>query len=100
MPRINDLRRWLFRRIKSFGDVVEFKVIGKDYYDRRMWYMSDTIRISVYERDCGKRVGVAIKYGNPDLLEFKEFLTFVGAINYIQSKYPHDMYVYYYTKQR
>jgi len=100
MPRIKDLIKWIFRRIKKIDDIAEFKVIEKNYYDKRMWFMADTIRIGIYERGNDRRVGVAIKHSKPDLLEFREFLSLVGAINYIQTRYPQDIYIYYYTKKR
>jgi len=100
MPRINDLSRWIFRRIKRIGDSAEFKIIMDAFRIKRMWYMADTVRISVYSRGGSKRVGVIIKHRKPDLIEFREFLSVVGAINYIESKYPRNSYIYYYTKPK
>jgi len=100
MPRIRDLSRWLFRRIKRIGDSAEFRVIMNAFRIMRMWSMADTVRISVYSRGGAMRVGVIIKHGKPDLIEFREFLSVVGAINYIESKYPRDSYIYYYTKPK
>jgi len=54
----------------------------------------------VYSRGGSKRVGVIIKHRKPDLIEFREFLSVVGAINYIESKYPRNSYIYYYTKPK
>jgi len=100
MPRIKDLSKWILRRINRVGDAVEFKVIMDVFYINRKWYLANTIRIVMYENWRGRRVGVVIKHSKPDLIEFKEFLTIIGAINYIQSRYPQNIYIYYYTKKR
>lgn len=100
MARIKDLTRWVFKRIKKIGDGVEFKVILEALYIKRLWSRATTIRIVVYNRGQSKRVGVVIRQNKPDLIEFKEFLSLNGAINYIESKFPQSSYVYYYRKPK
>jgi len=100
MPRIKSLEKWIFRKIKKIGDFAEFKIIDSDSYRNRKWRYAKTVHISVYRRGEAKRVGVLILDLLSDTVEFKEFLTLVGAINYITSWYPPNIYTYYYTKPK
>jgi len=104
MPRIKNLERWIFRRIKRIGDFAEFRIIDSDFYRKRQWRHAKAVHISVYScrkaKHACKLVGVLIMDLLSDTVEFKEFLSLNGAVNYILSWYPPHIYTYYYTKPK
>jgi len=100
MPKIKNLSRWVFRRIKNVGDAVAFKTILDALYIKRIWKYANDVFIVTYMESDGKRVLVLIRSGLTGKVEYKVFLSLLGAIYYIESRFPRDAYIYYYSKPK
>jgi len=112
MPRINDLSRWLFRRIKKPGDYAYFKIIHRSFYkSNAQSYLRYAIVAVVHLTQCdGDKKVILILYSADPIREFpfesdshvvvKEFMSLVGAINFIEGWFRRDTYVYYYPKTK
>jgi len=103
MPRIKDLSKWIYRRIRKPGDYAVFKIISKDWYKSKLWWYA--IVSVVYLTRCGvvlvmytqKPVEWPFDYAGQALV--KEFASLAGAINFIEGWFKMDRYVYYYVKK-
>jgi len=112
MPRIRDLSRWLFRRIKKPGGYAYFKIIHRSLYkSNAQSYLKYAIVAAVHLTQCdGKNRVILILYSADPIREFpfesnshvvvKEFTGIVGAINFIEGWFRRDTYVYYYPKPK
>jgi len=104
MPRIKDLRRWLSRRIRKPGDFTYFKIISKNWYKSKLWWYAivsivystrDSIVLVMYTQ---KPVEWTFEYDCEVLV--KEFASVSDAVNFVETWFKRDKYVYYYPRIR
>jgi len=97
MPRINNLKLWLKRRLSEFPRTATFRVISREYYERRWWSEAFEVIVAVENADGGILYSVMMdedKYGE------MTFHTIEEVVSFIESVYPPRSYVYYYTRMR
>jgi len=106
MPRIGNLIRWLYTRIRRNGSAL-FKIIHRDFYSGRGW--SNAITAIVHLTRCnGRNVVILVLHGRNSEFPFelngdvmvKEFASLAGVVNFIEGWFKQDTYVYYYPKKR
>jgi len=97
MPRINNLKLWLKRRLSEFPRTATFKVISREYYSKRWWSEASEVIVTVENADGGILYSVMT-----DEEKFKEmtFHSLDEVVGFIESAYPPRSYVYYYTRMR
>jgi len=97
MPQIKDIYKWLSRRLGKNGDCVVFKVNDKRHYPRK-WSYAEKIKVCVNLR----RDEFTVTWGNIwniYLHVFKIFNSLDEAVQFIQSQFPPNEYIYYYSKR-
>jgi len=106
MPRIGNLIRWLYMRVRRDGSAL-FKIIHRNFYSDRGW--SNAITAIVHLTKCNdKNVVILVLHGHKSEFPFelkgdvmvKEFASLAGVVNFIEGWFRKDAYVYYYPKKK
>ena len=96
------MRRFLKRHlkvpegVKDYSDWVDFKVLHREYYDKRYWVWSRHLRVEVHVRG-GTATYEVVDFGREffDKMEERKFSSLDEAVKHVLEKYPPKYYVYY-----
>jgi len=97
MPRIRNLKLWLSRRLRKDLDSARFKIISREYYEKRWWGMATEVEVMMRIED-GKPEYV-VDVGGEDGKEYR-FESLDDVVKFIESRCNPEYCVYYYTSIR